>query len=73
MGNIQFYIASKQPVSAGSWGFKPWTPGEGATEGLEPQGWREGGYHSCMLLGLLPEPAGGLTLQREVYRSGLLK
>lgn len=55
MGNIQFYIVSKQPVSSGGRGFKPWTPGEGEIEGLEPPGWRDGGCHARMLLWLLPE------------------
>lgn len=43
-GNIQSYIASKQPVSAGGggggWGgwFKPWTPGQGTLTFLHGSG-----------------------------------
>lgn len=53
MGNIQSYIASKQPVSSGGWRFKPWTPWEGEMGDLEAQV-EEGVYNSCVLSGLLP-------------------
>lgn len=55
MGNIQFYIASKQPVSSGGWKFKPWTPGEEEIGGVKT--WREGRR-------LLFLPASGATALR---------